>query len=98
MSQSPELERALATMREAEALVASVRLQDEEDEAALRKAGLDPAVLREPDPARLSAADRHKLEEAVRQDRDEAEAAARHAGARVADPAPAKPKRSHDLI
>ena len=98
MSHSPEVERAFATMREAEALVAAVRRQIEEDEALLRKAGLDPELLRQPDPSRLSAADQGKLEEAVRQDIEEADLAARHAGAQPSQAASAKPRRSHDMI
>jgi|RhiMethySRZTD1v2_1073278.scaffolds.fasta_scaffold16302_9 hypothetical protein len=79
MTRDAELEAVLATVREAEALAASVRRQIEDDDAALRKMGVDVDKLAALDPGDLPPAERHKLAEAMQQDLAEAQAAARDA-------------------
>ena len=95
MTYSPELEQAMATLREANELVAAVKQSHADDQDALRALGVDPAKL---DPAALSDTARRELEETMRRDLEEADAAA-HAVAPdpVAQPR-ATPRRQHNLV
>jgi len=79
MTQDPEVEAVLATVREARALAASVRREIEEGDAALRKMGVDMDKLASLDPRDLPAAERDKLAAAMEEDLADAQAAARDA-------------------
>jgi hypothetical protein len=99
MTRDAEVEAVLATVREAEALAASVRREIEDDDAALRKMGVDVDKLASLDPADLPAAERHKLAEAMQQDLADAQAAARDARESRAPPrAAALPKRVQKMV
>ena len=95
MTYSQELEQAMATLREADALVAAVQQSHGDDQDALRALGLDPAKL---DPAALSDTARRELEDTLRDTLGEAGAAARGvAPDPVAQPR-ATPRRQHNLV
>ena len=95
MTYSPELEQAMATLREANELVAAVKQSHGDDQDALRALGLDPAKL---DQAALSDTARRELEDTLRRDLEDAGAAAREvAPDPVAQPR-ATPRRQRNLV
>jgi hypothetical protein len=98
MSDSPE-ERAMATVKKAQQMIAEVSRQLEEGEEFLRKQGLDPAKVRSYCEQSLSPEDRRKAEDLIKQDMAAIEEEVQQAKLHLDDgSAPSKAKRPRSMV